>query len=218
LKKQVSFFNICPRNKMSQAITDKILQRIRGHGKGWVFTPTDLADLADPRVVGVILGRLVERGHIRRLARGIYDYPKEHPKLGLLSPLPEAIAHAVAGNRKTRVQPSGAYAANILQLSEQVPARIVFLTDGQSRLVKIGNMELRFRKTAPRNFVADPTSATVIQALRHLGQRHITPTRIATLRRVLPLEARQRLRQDLSLAPAWMRPHLQAVAEDNADA
>lgn len=68
----------------------------------------------------------------------MYDFPKEHPVLGLLAPPPDAITRALAGRDRTRLQPAGAYAANILGLSEQVPAKAVFLTDGPSRTVKVG--------------------------------------------------------------------------------
>ena len=73
-----------------------------------------------------------------RLARGLYDYPKSHLQLGLLSPSVDAIAEALAGRDRLRIQPSGAYAANLLHLSEQVPAKAVFLTDGHSRRLKVG--------------------------------------------------------------------------------
>jgi hypothetical protein len=198
----------------------KILYTIYGHGKGWVFTPTDFADMKeDPRAVGVALGRLIKQGVIRRLARGLYDYPKDHPKLGRLTPNPDSIARALAGNRKIRFQPTGAYAANMLRLSEQVPAKVAFLTDGPSRLVKVGNMELQFRNTAPRHLAAsNRASGTVIQALRYLGPKHVTSERIETLRQVLPPKARARLAKDAGLAPAWMRPYLRAVAEEHAHA
>lgn len=198
----------------------KLRYTIYGHGRGWVFTPADFATMdEDPRAIGVALGRLAKQGVIRRLAHGIYDYPKEHPKLGRLTPNPDRIARALAGNRKIRLQPTGAYAANMLRLSEQVPAKIVFLTDGPSRLVKVGDLELRFRNTAPRHLAAsDRVSGTVIQALRYLGSKQVTPERIATLRQVLLPEDRARLAKDTGLAPAWMRPHLRAVAEDPAHA
>lgn len=197
-----------------------MLYTIYGHGKGWVFTPGDFSCVkADPRVVGVALGRLTKQGVIRRLARGLYDYPKDHPKLGRLTPPLDSIARALAGNGKTRLQPTGAYAANMLRLSEQVPAKVAFLTDGPSRLVKVGNMELRFRNTAPRYLAAaDRVSGTVIQALRYLGPKQMTPGRIATLRQVLSSDDRARLAKDAGLAPAWMRPYLRAVAEDTTHA
>jgi hypothetical protein len=66
------------------------------------------------------LKSLCDRGLIRRLAPGLYDYPRHHPTLGTLSPTPETIALALAGRDNLRIQPSGAYAANLLGLSEQI--------------------------------------------------------------------------------------------------
>ncbi len=73
------------------------------------------------------LHRLVKQGVLRRLARGLYDYPRSHPQLGMLTPSVDTIAQALAGRDRLRIQPSGAYAANLLHLSEQVPAKAVFL-------------------------------------------------------------------------------------------
>jgi len=113
----------------------------------------------------------------------------------------------------------GAFAANLLGLSEQVPARVVFLTDGTSRKVLIGRLIVELRKAAPRHLaLAGKMSGTVIQALRHLGKDHVTAARVATLQRVLNATDRQRLGRDARFAPAWMRPHLHAVAEESRHA
>jgi hypothetical protein len=97
------------------------------------------------------LHRLTHRGMIRRLAQGLYDFPKTDLELGTLSPDPEAVAQAVARGRSIRVQSAGAYAANLLGLSEQVPARIVFLTDGAPRRIRFENQAIVLRRTTPRN-------------------------------------------------------------------
>jgi len=121
------------------------------------------------------------KGAIRQLARGLYDYPDQHPGIGLLSPSTDAIAHALKSRDAARLQPTGAYAANILGLSDQVPARTVFLTDGRARRVKIGRQEIILRHTTLRNrATAGTTSGMVIQALRWLGRRHVDD-RICTL-------------------------------------
>jgi hypothetical protein len=213
------FFQHSDVRKTPDTTIGRLLYTIYGHGKGWVFTPAHFASMEeDPRAIGVALGRLTKQGKIRRLAHGLYDYPKDHPRLGKLTPEPQRIAQALAGSRHVRLQPTGAYAANMLRLSEQVPAKLAFLTDGPSRLVKVGNLELRFRKTAPRHLAAaDRTSGTVIQALRYLGQAQVTPERLATLRQVLSAADRVQLGKDLAFAPAWMRPHLRALAEDTHD-
>src|SRR5205085_4621334 len=165
--------------KTTQSIDSRILARIHGWGRGSVFVPGDFLDLGSREAVDVALHRLARKGTIRRLARGVYDFPKQHPVLGPLSPSAETIARALAGRDRTRLQPAGAYAANVLGLSEQVPARAVFLTDGPSRIVKIGPMTIQLRQTTPRNMAtAGRLSGLVIQAFRELGKQHVTPERI----------------------------------------
>lgn len=200
--------------KNPQAIDSLILKRIYRMGRGSVFSASDFTDLADKATSDRVLSRLAGRRTIRRLARGLYDYPKSHAVLGLLSPSADTVAKAIAGRDRTRLQPAGAYAANLLGLSEQVPAKVTFLTDGASRTVRIGPMEIRLRRTTPRNMAASRrVSGLVIQALRHLGERHVTPQRVAHLKRTIPAEQRRTILNDLRLAPAWMHPILRDLAE-----
>lgn len=197
-----------------QTIESKLKSRIYGHGKGSVFTPKDFLDLGGRDAVDKALSRLAARGIIRRLARGLYEYPRTHPQLGTLSPNLEKAAKALAGKHQIRLQPEGAYAANLLGLSEQVPARIVFLTDGPSRTVKIGRQEIHLRRTTPRNMAAaGRLSGLLMQAFRSLGRQHVTKQRLARLKQTLPAQERKKLIKDLPLAPAWMHPFFRELAE-----
>src|SRR5579872_4493331 len=194
-------------NNKPQSIERRILARIRGYGRGSVFVPGDFLDLGSREGVDFALHRLVKQGILHRLARGLYDFPKSHPKLGILSPSVDAIAKALAGRDRLRIQPSGAYAANLLHLSEQVPAKAVFLTDGPSRRLKIGANEIVLKRTTPRAMAAaGRISGLVIQGLKYLGRSHVTMQRIAPLKRLLSEKDRKQLSHDVSLAPAWMRP------------
>ena len=201
--------------RATQSIDSKILAAIRHRGSGSVFVPADFLEIGSREAVDVALHRLARRGTIRRLARGVYDLPKEHPVLGPLAPSAEAVARALAGRDRTRLQPAGAYAANALGLSEQVPAKAVFLTDGPARTVRIGSMTIQLRRTTPRNMAAaGRLSGLLIQALRELGEGHVTPERRAHLRRTLPADQRRGLLKDLRLAPAWMHPIFRELAEE----
>lgn len=201
--------------RATQSIDSKILAAIRHRGPGSVFVPADFLEIGSREAVDVALHRLARRGTIRRLARGVYDLPKEHPVLGPLAPSAEAVARALAGRDRTRLQPAGAYAANALGLSEQVPAKAVFLTDGPARTVRIGTMTIQLRRTTPRNMAAaGRLSGLLIQALRELGEAHVTPERRAHLRRMLPADQRRGLLKDLRLAPAWMHPIFRELAEE----
>ncbi|MGH9970547.1 MAG: DUF6088 family protein [Pyrinomonadaceae bacterium] len=197
-----------------QSIDSKLISRIYGHGRGAVLTPNDFLDLGGRDAVDKALSRLATQGTIRRLARGLYEYPQAHPELGTLSPDIQKIAKALAGKDRLRLQPAGAYATNLLGLSEQVPAKAVFLTDGPSRTVKIGKQEIQLRRTTPRNMAAAGRLAGLLmQAFRHLGREHITPQRITHLKRTLPAKERGLLLKDLSLTPAWMHSLFRDLAE-----
>jgi Family of unknown function (DUF6088) len=192
-----------------------ITHRVHRSKPGTVFTPATFASLGGRAAIDKALQRLAARGALRRLSRGLYDKPRQDAVLGTLWPSVDAIVAALTGKDKLRLQPTGAYAANLLGLSDQVPARVEFLTDGTSRTVKAGPMQIVLKRTTPRQMAAaGRTSGLVIQALRSLGPDHVTPQRLSKLRRTIPAGERQALLDDLTLAPGWMQPALRALASD----
>lgn len=199
--------------KQAQSVDFKVLNRIYGHGGGWVFTPAHFLDLGSRTAVAAALKRHKKAGVIRQLDRGLYDYPIDHPTLGRIAPSADAVARALARRDAVRLQPTGAYAANILGLSEQVPTRIEFLTDGPSRRVKFGRQEIVLKRTTPRNMAtAGRKSGTIIQALRHIGQAHVSDRTLAILRRQLTKQDHAQLLKDLTYAPAWIADILRQLA------
>ena len=115
-------------------IQDDILERIRGQGRGKVFTPKDFLDLGSRDAADQSLSRLVKGGEIQRLGRGLYHFPRMNERLGIaLGPDLDEIAEALARQTGSRVVPSGAVAANRLGLSTQVPAKPVYLTDERAK-------------------------------------------------------------------------------------
>lgn len=196
-----------------KSIDSKILEAINILGQGSVFVPTDFLDLGSRQAIDIVLHRLVQKGIIRRLARGIYDFPKEHPTLGKLLPSPEKIAEVLVDRDCTRIQPAGAYAANILGLSEQVPAKVVFLTDGPNRIIKIGATTIQLRRTTPKNMtMAGRLSGLLVQAFREIGKENMTTERIEYLKKTLPADKRQELLKDIRFAPEWMRSIFRKLA------
>ena len=61
-------------------ITTKIKKRIVGNGRGSIFAPSDFFDIGSRASVDQALSRLADQGLIRRLTRGLYDYPKHSPR------------------------------------------------------------------------------------------------------------------------------------------
>jgi len=196
-----------------QSIDSKMLSRIYGNGKGCVVTPGVFLDLGSRQAVDLALYRLVKKGTLRRLARGLYDYPRTDPDLGLLSPTTDAIVKALRGRDNILLQPSGGYAANLLGLSDQVPMKIVFLTDGPGRRVQIGKQVIIFQHTTPRAMAtAGRISGLVIQALRHIGQRHMDDAVVNRLQKRLSDDDKKQLLQDIRYAPAWIAAIVRRVA------
>jgi hypothetical protein len=199
--------------KTSKNTDSQILRRIYGHGMGWVFTPSHFKDLGSRDAIASALKRHKQSGLIRQLARGLYDYPKTDPELGPMQPSVDDIAKALAGRDAVRLQPTGAYAANLLGLSTQVPMKVTYLTDGLSRTVQIGKRQITLKRTTPRNMAtAGKVSGLVIQALRRMGQAHIDKQVIAQLDRVLDAQAKAQLMKDIRYAPAWIADIIRDLA------
>jgi len=196
------------------ALGDKILARVRRHGPGWVFSAKHMSDLGNRAAIDQSLGRLVKRGTFRRLARGLYDLPRVHPVLGPLSPNPDAIAAAATEQVGHRLQISPAHAANALGLSSQVPAKMVYLTDGSSRRIKVGQQVIYLKHAGPGAFVGVGSKAGVaLQALRGVGKAHVSDGIVRHLRDNLPPDAKVGLQKLKYLAPQWTAPVIDAITE-----
>ncbi|WP_425351151.1 MULTISPECIES: DUF6088 family protein [Rhizobium] len=197
---------------IAASVPDRVMKRVRASGRGSVFTPSDFLTVAARSSVDQALSRLVKGGQLRRLARGLYDFPKLHPKLGPLSPAPDDVAHALARETGSQVQIAGARAANALGLSTQVPAQSTYLTDGPSRRVVLGKRVVDLRHASPKHLIAPGSAAgTVVQALRHVG-----PVRAADVVQVaarrLSANDKKTLASTVVQAPAWMRSTLVSIA------
>jgi predicted transcriptional regulator of viral defense system len=201
--------------KHVHSIDRRILSRIRAQGKGRVFTPADFLDLGTRAAVDQALSRNTRAGILRKVGRGLYDLPRSHPLFGRLSTTTDAVAKAVAKRDKATLHTSGAHAANILGLSDQVPMKLVFLTDGRKRRIQVGKSPLILKHTTARTVkTKNPTSALVIQALRWIGRKHVDDDIIARLRRNLKPADRAALVQDAPQAPGWIADIFHRLAKD----
>lgn len=198
-----------------QTLEEKILSRFYGRGRGHISTQKFFLDLGSRDGVDKALSRLVQSGKLRRIARGLYEYPRTNPVLGELSPDLDKVAAAMAGREGIRLQPTGAYAANLLHLSEQVPMKVVFLSDGISKKAQIGNQTIGLRKASPKRMqLAGKISGLVFEALRVIKEPHITEQQIQALRQNSTREQKGKVLKDLREAPAWMHPMIRDICKD----
>ncbi len=151
------------------------------------------------------LSRLVKEGKIQRLAHGIYLHAKIHPAMGKLQLSLDEIAEAIAQKEHIRIRPSGAYPLNKLGLSNQVPTRIVYITDGQVKQIRIGRGSIKFKPVSPKKFgTIGKISGLLIQGLEEIGPKQITPIMKNEIANLLKKEDPKKLSHDIKLAPAWI--------------
>jgi hypothetical protein len=197
-----------------QSIADKVLSRIRGTGRGYVFTPSDFLDIGSRGSVDQSLSRLAKTGEIRRLARGLYDFPRISPRLGVLAPAPSEVAKAVERKTGASVRTSGAQAANLLGLSMQVPARQVYETTGRTGRLRVQGSQVEFRHRSAR-IIAGPAGVAdeVVRALMHLGAGGVTDADIRRLAKTLTSKDKNAIKRKIKRAPSWLHPVLRRLVE-----
>lgn len=198
-----------------KTIQSKILTRIRWNHEQ-VYIGKDFLDLGNRAAVDKALSRLVENKSIHRIGRGLYHTLRINPRLGIeLAPDMDKIAQALARRTGSRVVPSGAVAANSLGLSTQVPAKPVYMTDGRTRSVRVGNTIIILKHTPPKDLpLGSPMSAMVFQALRHLGHKAVGLETITRLRRRLSQTERQRLLKDAHHITDWVAAAVRKVCKN----
>lgn len=196
-----------------QSINKKAISKIYGRGRGWAFSPNDFVEGFSRDQIENALSRLCREGKIRRVCRGIYDYPKFSELLQQeLSPDFDQVAQAFARKFNWRIQPSGDAVLNLLGLSTQVPGRLVYLSDGPNRQYDIGNHTLEFKKSALKDVgFKYRESGLVVQALKALGQSRVDDAVIATLRKQLDETACKRVLKDTVTATGWVYEAIKRV-------
>ena len=199
-----------------QTIENKIVSRIYGRGRGWAFSANDFSAEFGRSTVDWVFYNLVASGTIRRVFRGVYDYPKYSELLEQeLSPDFDQVAQAFARKFNWRIQPSGDTALNLLGLSTQVPGRWVYLSDGPSRQYAIGKHTLAFRKSALKDAgFKYRESGLVVQALKALGKERVDRAVIKTIRQRLALKNCARLLKDTRAVTGWIYQIIKQVCRE----
>ncbi|MFC7523131.1 DUF6088 family protein [Parapedobacter sp. GCM10030251] len=191
---------------MTQSIEKRILEKIKSTRRGTLIFPEDFLNFGSSEAVRLALHRLEKDQAITRVAQGIYVRPKVNKYIGQVLPTLEEIATGIAKRDKIRTVPTGAYALNALGLSTQIPMKIVLLTDGSPREIKIGKRTIKFKKTTPKNLMAKgEISRLVIQALKEIGTGKQTEEEERKILELLKKESRQNLIHDIPLAPMWIQ-------------
>lgn len=185
----------------------EITKRIENMHEGQILFISDFSDLnGNEKVVSRALSAEEKKGNIVRLAKGMYLRPKS-TRFGIVYPSVDEMVKAIAHRDKSKVQPCGMTALNMLGLSTQVPTKYTYLTSGSSRKLKLGDRLIELKRSVPKNFVFKTTlGALLMQALKSLGEKNISKQEIVQIHKLIDNEKRmEHFKLDILLMPIWMR-------------
>ena len=189
-----------------QNASNEIIKYIQRNRRGKIFFADEFRKFGSNDAVRQTLSRLCKKNFLIRLSAGIYLYPQHDKLIGIVYPSIENIAKTIAKREKTRLIPTGAYALNALGLSTQVPAKVVFLTDGTARVVKVGKRAtIKFKRTVAKNLsYKGKISLLAISALKEIGKDKATDEQLQKIKEALQQEKRENIIHDANLAPVWI--------------
>lgn len=186
---------------------DKIKEHLEKIPEGETFTTSSLRHLASVDNVRQILNRLTKDGKIKRIGRGLFVKAKHVPRVGeiLALPLVREIIETIAKATGETIAIHGAEAARQLQLTTQMPMRLILYTSGNTREIKIKNQAVLLKHISPSKLIAPGTVAgTVISALLYIGREQVSLETLKKIQNQLSKEEFDTVLKEVNHMPAWM--------------
>ncbi|MHA1575679.1 MAG: DUF6088 family protein [Alphaproteobacteria bacterium] len=191
---------------MKTPIKKQILEKIKKKNRGWAFSALDFTKLFKRSDIDESFSYLAKEGEIRRVIRGIYDYPlySKLLKKNVASDMNE-VAYAIARKFNWRIYPNGDTALNYLGLSTQVVAKSIYLTNGLSKKYIIGSRSLEFKHTTQREVsLKHANTVIVIQSIKAIGEKQITNSFLDALFKKFSIKEWGEIKNDASNATGWV--------------
>lgn len=199
---------------------EKVFYFISGHGRGWAFSSSDLIKKFDRQQIDSTLSDLTKNKKIRRIARGIYDYPKYSDFLQKeLSPDIDQVARAYARKFNWRIEVSGDSALNLLNLSTQIQAKYIYLSDGPNKSYKIvDNIILEFKKSSLKDIgFKYRESSLIVQSLKALGKEHVTSKTIHKIKEQVHPKMYEKILKDTQSTTGWVYETIKQICKEDID-
>lgn len=202
--------------KAMKSTENKVINRIYGKGRGWSFSRIDFSDLGSIEAIDQSLSRLAKKGQIRRVLRGLYDYPKFSDFLKKeLSPDIDQVARAIARKHGWTIQVSGNTALNILGLSAQLPGRFMYYSDGRSCRYQVEKQELIFKKSSLKDMgVKYKESALLVQAIKALDQGSLSEHDKQQIRDYYKPHQQTKILKDTRYVTSWVYEEIKDIFKE----
>ncbi|AJM71511.1 DUF6088 family protein [Mycoplasma yeatsii] len=194
----------------------QIQERINNFEYDKVFTSDDFLDIASSETVRRTLNRLAKDQKIRRIINGFYFTPKyvelikEYGTFNVYE-----LIDAIARKYNWDIAPFGLACLNILSLSTQVPAKVIFVSNGRNKTFNADGMTIEFRKVSSRE-ISNMSLKTriVIQAIKELGKGKIKKYHIDRIRWRLAEEEKQNLLVEARHTTKWIYEHIKEICKE----
>ncbi|HZK71739.1 MAG TPA: DUF6088 family protein [Clostridia bacterium] len=195
----------------------EIKKRINKYEPGYVFTTSDFSDISDYENRKKILLRLTNEGMIRRIMRGVYEYPEYSKFLDeYVAAAPDKVAEAIARQYRWSIVPYGDTALNMLGISTQVPSVWCYISDGNYKIYEYNNVRIEFKKTTNKEISKlSYKTALVIQALKALGKDNIDEIIISKIACKLNNNEKNKLCTEAMYATSWIYEKIKLICKED---
>lgn len=199
---------------MAESYAGQIRQRIGESVIGSVFINSDFADIADTETIRRNLNRLTQDGIIRRVLKGVYEKAQYSDFLQeYVAPNPDAVAKALARNYHWTIAPSGNTALNLLGLSTQVSAVWTYISDGPYKTYEWNTTKIVFKHRTNKEITGlSHKTVLVVQALKTLGRKNVTPEIVKILSARLSNKEKLTLLTEAAKSTDWVYDTIRKLA------
>jgi hypothetical protein len=188
---------------MNKSISSQIENKIKRSRPGQIILPSDFKDFGTSTAIRKTLSRLVDQKVLVRMGQGVYVIPIHDKLFGEVLPSMEEIAASLAEKEHVKIMPTGQYALNKIGLSNQVPMKMVFLTNGTKKNITIGKSSIVFQPTTTKKLaMVGSISSLLFLGLEELDLNRLTESELEKIIALLKKEDQNNLKHDLKLAPA----------------
>lgn len=166
-----------------------------------IFTTRDVLDCGTRAAVDQALSRMVKKGILTRLARGVFAKVVEPETKFTVAEV--ARAKAESFGKRIFLHAADAAASLGLHRGNNEPT---FAVSGRSSAFTFGGIVVKLKECCPRQlWLGDSKAGLVIRSLWYLGRRHCSAFVVASSRQQLGRVERAELRSRGAFMPGWLK-------------
>jgi hypothetical protein len=185
-----------------QTVAKNILSEAETLPEGALISAKEFLHLGSRAAVDQALKRLKASKELLPLYRGVYVRPVK-TRFGTRAPAAEKVIERFAATRAETVVAHGAAAANSLGLTTQVPTKLVYLTSGKNRKLKLGAQVVEMKHAPQWMLLPSHRGGEAVRALAWIGE-HRAAEALTALRHKLPRSTVDELIAVRPALPGWM--------------